>query len=72
MKKFGTGFILKKNLNVFAGAGVGDEWLHVLGKLQEFAPHQFAITFTEYTSKVKTMTYYVNHAGKELCEYFNI
>lgn len=66
IKSFGTGFILKKNVAVFALGGVGEEWIQVLEELRRFAPPQFSQTFEEFESKVRAKRFFESYAGKDL------
>lgn len=51
VKAFGTGFILKKNLNSVMTANVGEEWVEAVRRLEAASPRHFAATFSETYSR---------------------
>lgn len=66
---FGTGFILKKNLNSVVTAGVGDWWLEVVRRLEEASPKHFAATFSETYSRLYSTSMFYRHAHDGLVLY---
>ena len=68
---FGTGFILKKNLNSVLTAGVGDWWVEVVRRLEEASPKHFAATFSETYSRLYSTSMFYKHAHDGLVLYLS-
>ena len=66
VKAFGTGFILKKNLNSVMTANVGEEWVEAVRRLEAASPRHFAATFSETYSRLYSANRFYQYAKDDL------
>ena len=63
---FGTGFILKKNLNSVMTANIGEEWVAAVRRLEAASPRHFAATFSETYSRLCSANRFYQYAKDDL------
>ena len=63
---FGTGFILKKNLNSVMTANIGEEWVEAIRRLEAASPRHFAATFSEAYSRLYSANRFYQYARDDL------